>query len=729
MTDSVAGGPLPVLTVAVGCEPMLEVEITETETGTLFIVVRSADPNMKPADIDGIFFDLADDSTLDALNFFPDANTGSIFSPVTSIQAAADSVDTLANGAQVADSYDVGIQFGTVDSSTQGAVPQANFTLWSDNGPLKISDLDTGSFAVVVDSDGGNGQVLTTGDAPDADPVLVSKEVLFDDFDDLHTPEQSAIIDTNTGWVAAYDKIVTNGHYDGTVTFTQVATDGPVTLSMDLSTHNTHVFENAGHYQDSLMVEVSIDGGDWVVLDTYQVNDAGTAIVGSETGQSFGTSGNNVLYEGGILDTAQESVQFRVTSDITANDEVIKIDNVSVTASELVDGGDMQPVDTVLLSEDFAALGDPAQSDAIVYDSQWDVQDGALRTDGHNDGVLKLAPVTADGDLAFSFDAQVQDASLFEASGSYRDVIKLQVQQGDGSWQTLDRFVVNNEGTALVGSETGNAITEEGASLSYAGGDLDDVQGEVQFRFISDISAGNEVVTFDNFEIVETSQVDTGGGDGADRITVDFEGLNAGEVVSDQFDGVTVSAQRAGDGEGSQNDAMIFDTDAPTGGDHDLAYDDQGNALIISEDNDGSDPDDNAHGGSLTFDFDAPSAVQSLEFLDIEEAGGVVSLFDANGDAISNFDIPVSGDNGQGTLDINVEGVSTMEVSLVGSGAVDNLVFTPPADGDGGDAGKGGQYDVEYIAGVPVLQEVDADKFGKATDDADADDGADDLLV
>ena len=173
------------ISITLGCDPQTIVTISETDTGTLFVDVRSANPAM-PVDLDGVFFNLSDDSTLDSLNIFPDANTGSIFSPVTGVQAAADSVNTLSNGAQVADGYDVGIQFGTVASSTEGQVGAANFTLSSDNGPMKISDLDINSFATVVDSDGGNGQVLTSGDVAGADPVLVSKEVLFDDFNNIH---------------------------------------------------------------------------------------------------------------------------------------------------------------------------------------------------------------------------------------------------------------------------------------------------------------------------------------------------------------------------------------------------------------------------------------------------------------------------------------------------------------------------------------------------------------
>jgi hypothetical protein len=671
------------ISVTLGCDPQTTVTISETDTGTLFIIVASADPTM-PVDLDGVFFNLSDDSTLDSLNFFPDANTGSIYSPVTGVQAAVDGVNTLANGAQVADSYDVGIQFGTVASSTGGVVNQANFTLFSDNGPMSLSDLDINSFATVVDSDGGNGQVLTVGDAADADPVLVSKEVLFDNFNDIHTADQSSVVEgqtnwvaawdklvTNsdnegvlalktvstdgpatlsfdanvhntmlfensgtmadslrvevsidggqwvlldefrvndqgtaivgsetgqtfgnsassimyeggvldtaedtvqfrfisdvtasdefikldnvsvtvseevdgdvtttlveneisddfndisyaeqsnvvegqTNWVAAWDKLVTNSNYEGEMRFTEVATDGPVSLTMDLMTHNTAVFENSGAMEDSFRVEVSIDGGDWVLLDNYQVNDYGTAIVGSETGQSFGNSLSTVTYSGGILDTAEESAQFRVVSDLTAADEYIKIDNVSITSNEEV-VSDAEGGEKVLLSEDFDTVYDPAASSAINSDAGWDVQHDALRTDGCNDGILETATVQADGDTSFSFDASTDCAAVFEATGYYADSMSLQVRTADNTWQTLDNFVVNDQGTALVGSETGNEIGKDASTLTYSGGALDDVQGDLQFRFVSDFSASDEVVRLDNFEITQTVEEEVDPADG-----------------------------------------------------------------------------------------------------------------------------------------------------------------------------------------------------------------------
>ncbi|MEP3677061.1 MAG: cadherin-like domain-containing protein [Sulfitobacter sp.] len=155
--------------------------------------------------------------------------------------------------------------------------------------------------------------------------------------------------------------------------------------------------------------------------------------------------------------------------------------------------------------------------------------------------------------------------------------------------------------------------------------------------------------------------------------TIDFNNLATGETVTDQFAdlGVQVSANAAGNG---VDQAMIFDTNAPTGGDSDLATSNLNNVLIISEDGDSSDPDDNAAGGSLTFSFDDPVTIKSLTFLDIEETA-TIRFFDANGDLISEQFVEPTQNNGQSVVQLSVPGTSSFEIVLQGSGAIDNLVF------------------------------------------------------
>ncbi|ETA49179.1 hypothetical protein [Ponticoccus alexandrii] len=114
---------------------------------------------------------------------------------------------------------------------------------------------------------------------------------------------------------------------------------------------------------------------------------------------------------------------------------------------------------------------------------------------------------------------------------------------------------------------------------------------------------------------------------------------------------------------------MIFDTANPTGGDWDLGFHDQGNTIIISE--------DNAHGGTITFDFDTVSDVTSLTVLDVEEEGGSIDLYDLDGELIDSIAIPAAGNNASQDIDINASGVAQMQVTLAGSGAVEDLCSTP----------------------------------------------------
>ncbi len=514
------GGRMPAInqaTVTLGCDPTVTVLITEDEGSLAFTLIGAEGA----PDIDGIFFNLADDSTVSALSVFPKENDREL----TGFDNEPGAVNTLSNGAQVAEGYDVGVQFGLAPSSTDGTVSEAGFTIFAENGAqLSIEDLDLNNIVAVVDSDGGEGIALTSSDAGEpSEPVIeiVEQTVQSDNFNGLSYASQSDIVQHGAGWDAVWGQLRTDGDDDGALTLETINTSDPVSLSFDARVPNAHRFEASGRYEDTLTVEVRIDGGDWVTLDEFRVNHAGTELVGSNTGQTIDAHYGTLNYEGGILDTAENTVQFRIVSDISANDEKIFIDNIEVTAQ-------------------------------------------------------------------------------------------------------------------------------------------------------------TEVVVDPN------------------TTKVDFEaGLQSGDVVSDQFDGVTISAQRAGDSANSENDAMIFDSSRPTGGDHDLEYADKGNIIIISEDNDSSDADDNWNGGTISFDFDVPSDVTAITVLDIEERGGTIDLFNEAGDLIRTVDIPVTGDNGEAVVALNGTDVASMDVNLTGSGAVDELCYSASSDCN--------DYFVDY---VPVPEQA-----------------------
>ncbi|PTX55830.1 CshA-type fibril repeat protein [Litoreibacter ponti] len=157
------------------------------------------------------------------------------------------------------------------------------------------------------------------------------------------------------------------------------------------------------------------------------------------------------------------------------------------------------------------------------------------------------------------------------------------------------------------------------------------------------------------------------------NVLLTFEDLHAGDIVNGQYssNGVTISSANP------HTPPMVFDTSHPTGGDHDLATDNLGNVLILSEDGDSSDPDDNAGGGTFIFEFDEPSEVINFMGLDLEE-GGTVRLYDETGKLFKTVHIDATSNNAQQIVDINADNVSRMEIELCGSGAIDGICYCTP---------------------------------------------------
>ncbi len=703
--------------VLLGCDPQVRVTIIEDD-GNLFMRVVTENP--ETTDLDGLFFNLADDVDASALTIYPDfdENVGSNGENVTGYTVASGTMNQLDNGAQIQEPYDVRLEFGTVPWTSGGDVDEATLTFYIDGGNsnLTADSIDLSNLTAVVNSDNGAGLALTGGvgnSGDDATTVYETVTAIDEDMDDLAAGCGAGQTNDNiveNDFKSAYGELMTNGYWDGDLQLAAVESDGPVAFSFDARANNTQAFENSGHYADSLEVQVRLDNGEWQTLDTFMVNDAGTALVGDQSGQTFGSNGSTLTYSGGVLDNVTGTAEFRIVSDISACNEKIFLDDIQVTTTEAVDApatGETSEIVTVL-SEDFVGDDTPESSDAIVHSDRWNVEQEALFTNGHNDGRVELAEVATDGPVEFSLDAQAVNIGNFENSGCYADSLRVEAQIDGGDWVLLDEFRVNDAGTAMVGDQTGQTFDGDMTTLNYSGGILDGANDNVQFRLVSDISANNEILRVDNLEVRVTETID---GEHADETCEGFEAASSGDTAALQFDGFSVTAQRTGDDVSSENDAMIFDTANPTGGDSDLAYADQGNAIIISEDNDASDADDNAGGGTITFDFDVPSDVVSLNVLDVEEDGGSIDLFDAEGELLDSVAIPGVGDNSLQTIDISVDGVSSMQVNLAGSGAVDDLCYATPDD-MGADCG---QYLVTY------------DDLMKDPDPLDPNDEADDV--
>ena len=105
-------------------------------------------------------------------------------------------------------------------------------------------------------------------------------------------------------------------------------------------------------------------------------------------------------------------------------------------------------------------------------------------------------------------------------------------------------------------------------------------------------------------------------------VHIDFEDLKAGTILGkhphSSYKGIEFSSKPI------TFRAMIFDSDMPTGEDWDLKdvnkKDGLGKMLIYSEDGNQNNPDDNAHGGTLTLTFKEPVTLESIGVKDNEES-------------------------------------------------------------------------------------------------------------
>lgn len=176
-------------------------------------------------------------------------------------------------------------------------------------------------------------------------------------------------------------------------------------------------------------------------------------------------------------------------------------------------------------------------------------------------------------------------------------------------------------------------------------------------------------------------------------VLIDFNGLESGLIVENVSSGngisgaiiagsVLVYGENLSVGSSDENHAMIFDTENPTGGDEDLVVEgeDHQEVLIISEDLDGSDPDDNAPpGGVITLDFsgfgNGTVAINNFVTIDNEEAGewaayGAGEILIANGEILS------IADGTQQVVEVNEVGVAKLVVTFNGSGALDEFCIS-----------------------------------------------------
>ena len=187
-------------------------------------------------------------------------------------------------------------------------------------------------------------------------------------------------------------------------------------------------------------------------------------------------------------------------------------------------------------------------------------------------------------------------------------------------------------------------------------------------------------------------------------VVLDFEGFGDGQIIDDEYTGVTISAVNNWF---DVDHAIIYDTRGAIGEDPDLEGDftnvgattptapaslDAGNVLIIAEGDQTCSaltcprPDDEGRrpAGELRFAFANEVTINSLKYMDIENIGELPFQIDFYSDAMftswivgSTIQPPdTNGDNRYREAIIGQSGVRGMIVSLRGSGALDDISFT-----------------------------------------------------
>lgn len=167
----------------------------------------------------------------------------------------------------------------------------------------------------------------------------------------------------------------------------------------------------------------------------------------------------------------------------------------------------------------------------------------------------------------------------------------------------------------------------------------------------------------------------------------------AGQVLGEDWADIGMHLTAENNVAGHPDKCIVFDSSNPTGEDPDLATpgygpgndEPLGKLLIVAEDDvdadfDGfvDDPDDEAGGGWLNFDFDEPVTVCSTQIVDIDDAGPtriVISFADGSPPAV--LYVPNGGDNSVQWIALHYTGVSRLQFALSGSGAVADVRFEP----------------------------------------------------
>ncbi len=172
----------------------------------------------------------------------------------------------------------------------------------------------------------------------------------------------------------------------------------------------------------------------------------------------------------------------------------------------------------------------------------------------------------------------------------------------------------------------------------------------------------------------------------------------AGETITDQYACLGLNISAVNNNAAHPDKAILFDSSAPTGGDTDLATPGSGPGndralgllLVLAEndtDGDGDglvdDPDDEAFGGELVFDFVQDVRWLGATVVDIDDPQPTsFELLDSSSNLLQSIPVPNGGDNSVVRIELGtpVEDVRRVVLRLGGSGGLAEMVFCPTGE-------------------------------------------------
>jgi len=408
----------------------------------------------------------------------------------------------------------------------------------------------------------------------DAGQSIETQEVVVLD-EDFENARKLIRLDTvaQSDLIGVYGSAFSNSYTDGALLFnsTDVSalTNNRLSFKIETDGQNKSGFDPSdSRFGDFFLVELVLDNGEVILLDKFEVREEDVGLrgdlqtfEGSSSGQTFSSAITSLEYD---LPEGLENFQLRFTTQLTARDEILRIDDVLIAGDEITQGDfetgllandedssdlqilevngvallELQLQNVTLLSENFDESRYNLEALDTVENSDLIGSGGVAIASKYGDGFLEFSPIDVTdvnvGSFSFALDAKVFHGAEFEATGRFRDVVAVQFRTNEGEYQTLDIFeVTERDGKQIfVGRITGQEVRvdDDFVTLDFDLSFIEYDSDTVQVRIFADVTSRNEVFKIDDISLIGTRAVLEG--DGVATIN-----LESGAIVTIQSDG------------------------------------------------------------------------------------------------------------------------------------------------------------------------------------------------